>query len=139
MGVQSIKALFYIANEGAKKSVGLKKTFYLRNKKTISGRIEKYVLGEFYIKDIEGREFRISLNHLKSEDVAFFALLTEKNKYVYLYSGIFFCYEKVFQEAKKAFVEALTHGGDHKYIQSYLQLCNRKLEEKRKKTEKTPK
>jgi hypothetical protein len=118
--VQSVKALFSIANEGAKSKVGTNYTVVLRNGATFLGRIVHYALGSFEIRINDEKKIQIPLNELRGEDIVEFALHHKRNKYVYEYAGIFYCYEGKLELARQAFRHAVDEGADAREIDAYL-------------------
>ncbi|NUM36682.1 MAG: hypothetical protein HUU50_19240 [Candidatus Brocadiae bacterium] len=118
--VQSIKALFSIANEGAKNSTGLKKSFATKERQIITGTVVQYLLGNFYIKTDENKTITIALKNLQPEEIVFFALKSQRNKHIYQYAGIFYLYEKFYPIAQESFIYALKHGADPVEIQYYI-------------------
>ena len=133
--VQSIKALFSIANEGAKNSVGISKSFVTKEKQVIAGTLVQYLLGNLYIKTEENKTITIPLKNLQSEEIIFFALKSQKNKYVYQYAGIFYLYEKAYPIAQESFIYALKHGADPIEIQYYIKTVQElAIQEEKKET-----
>lgn len=120
--IQSIKALFSIAAEGAKNGVGINRSFVTKEKQVISGTLTQYVLGNFHIQTDEKKTIKIALKNLQAEQIVFFALNTQKNKYVYQYAGIFYLYEKAYPLAQECFIYALKNGADPKEIQYYIKI-----------------
>lgn len=118
--VQSVKALFSIANEGAKANVGITKVIFYKDGRTLVGRIIQYVAGQFYLQEDTGNVSKIPLKDIQAEEIVFFASNVQKSRYVYEYAGIFYLYEQNFTLAQQSFVNALKAGSDAQEIQRYL-------------------
>ena len=118
--IQSIRALFSIANEGARKTIQHRKIFILQNGEKISGIVANYALGTFEFVSKK----KVALKKLSSQDIVKLALSRKKNANVYKYAGIFYLYEKRLKEASQIFIEALKYKPSeeiHQYLRSILQ------------------
>ena len=118
---QSVKALFSIANEGAKNYVGLPRELTSRTGEVFAGKIEKYALGVFYVRSEQKHLQKIALRDLRAKEIVLFALSTKKKQYfAYQYAGIFYFYEQEYSFARQVFLSALQHGANPAEIQDYL-------------------
>lgn len=119
--VQSINNLIYTAKKSATYSKGLKRNFYLRNGKKVTGRVQKYTNGIFYLKNENGQEYSFLLVHLSARDIIFLALRTNKQYHTYLHSAIFLTYEKAYENAQKLLQIAKNQGASSQEILLYHQ------------------
>lgn len=118
--VQSVKALFSIAYEGAKGSAGTNMKFSLKNGEQ-SGIVLQYALGYFTIQTQQDKKVQIPLKKLQAQDIVALALNKKENKDIHQYAGIFYLYERQIDLSKQSFYRALEGGADTREIQEYLQ------------------